>query len=265
MWLSQKKFQHDRGIRKELVTPRQSSFISYLQSHHYCTTVTYHKFKGPKKTMAMCFHREELSKVLWVTLNSPCLYYTGGRLLLRQMYSNCYQSQQNSSKYQRLKQAQETFEDTDGTEGEFDYALQASSGICLQDRRSKYASSSRLLSQAQVRGTKGDAVLPGPRSSNKVLSLDLLKWKHLKSGRESMFFQDWGLPWTTRNPLMQWKVSWGSKDLWMSIKRKGAFYFCLWEKKNWKDHLKDSFTWLRQVNSEILLNSSKQKTAVVIR
>lgn len=59
-----------------------------------------------------------------MTLNSPRLYYTGGRLLLRQMYSNCYQSQQNPSKQQRLKQAQETFEDTDGTEGEFGPALQ---------------------------------------------------------------------------------------------------------------------------------------------
>lgn len=61
--------------------------------------------------------------------------------------------------------------------------------------------SSKLLSQAQVRGTKGNAVLPGPRTSNKVLSLDLLNLKHLKSGRDSMFFQE--LPQTTRNPLMQ--------------------------------------------------------------
>lgn len=34
MWHSQIKFQHDRGSRKELVMPRQSSFISYLWSHH---------------------------------------------------------------------------------------------------------------------------------------------------------------------------------------------------------------------------------------
>lgn len=40
---------------------------------------------------------------------------------------------------------------------------------------SKHASSSRLLSQAQVRGRKGDAVLPDPGTCNKVLSLDLLK------------------------------------------------------------------------------------------
>lgn len=112
--------------------------------------------------MAICCHREGLSRVVWVTLNSPHLYYTGGRLLLKQMYSNCYQSQQNPNKRQRLKQAQETFEHTDGTEGEFSHALQSSSGICLQDRGSKHASSSRLLSQAQVRGTKRDTVLPEP-------------------------------------------------------------------------------------------------------
>lgn len=73
--------------------------------------------------MAMCCHREGLSRALWVTLNSPCLYYTGGRLLLRQMNSNCYQYQQNLSKHRRLKEPQEAFEDTDGTEGEFDHAL----------------------------------------------------------------------------------------------------------------------------------------------
>lgn len=165
--------------------------------------------------MAMCCRREGLSRVLWVTLNSPCLYYTGGRLLLRQMNSNCYQYQQNLSKYRRLKEAQETFEDTDGTEGGFDHPLQSFSGICLQDKRGKHASSSKLLSQAQVSGTKGDAMLPGPRTSNKVLSLDLLNFKHFKSDRYSMFFQE--LPQTMRNPLMQWKISWGRT----SRKRKG--------------------------------------------
>lgn len=45
---------------------------------------------------------------------------------------------------------------------------------------------------------------------------------------------------------------------------KGSFTSAYGEKK-WKDHLKDSFTCLWQVRSEILLNSSKQKTAVVIQ
>lgn len=161
--------------------------------------------------MAICCHREGLSGVLWVTLNSPCLYYTGGRLLLRQMYSNCYQSQQNPSKHWRWKQAQEAFGDTDGTEGDLDHALQSSSGICLQDRGSKHASSSRLLSQAQVRGTKGDAVFPSPGTSNTVLNLDFLNQKCLKSGGDSLLFQGSGLLWTTRNPLMQWKISWSSR------------------------------------------------------
>lgn len=133
MWHSQIKFQHDRRSRKELDMPRQSSFISYLWSYHLGTSVTSHKFKGPKKAMALCCHREGLSRVLWVTLNSPCLHYTNGRLL-RQMCSNCYQFQQNPSKRWRLKQAQETSEDTDGTEGKFGHALQSSSGICLQDK-----------------------------------------------------------------------------------------------------------------------------------
>lgn len=38
-----------------------------------------------------------------------------------------------------------------------------------------------------------------------------------------------------------------------------------YEEKKWKDHLKASFICLWQVRSEILLNSSKQKTAVIKR
>lgn len=53
------------------------------------------------------------------------------------------------------------------------------------------------------------------------------------------------------------------EDLLRSRKRKGAFCFCLWERKR-KDYL-NGILCLWQVRSEILLGNSKQKTALVIR
>ena len=153
------------------------------------------------------------------------------------MYSNCYQSQQNPSKHWRWKQARETFEETEGTAREFGHALQSSSGICLRDRGRKHASTSRLLPRAQVKGTKGAAVLPGPGPAIKYwtwISWNKSVWEVVEIPCSFRDEDSSGQPETLSCGERPLEVM---EDLLRSRKRKGAFCFCLWEEKS-KDYLK---------------------------